>query len=447
MSTPLLEHLPTRPIPRSSDRGPTPVHPPDATASGGRHRRAPEPTRHNGPLLWVGQVVNTTGLMMLVPVMPFYVEQLGVQGTAAASTWAGVAIAAPALALTVLTPIWGKVGDRIGRKWMVVRALLGLALAMVVMASAASPVLLVVGRLLQGTLGGVVEAAAAFVGAVGPRKGRGKALGKSFSATATGSLLGPLVGGALVGSSALPQFMLVVAGCAAVAAVACCLWLREPEAEGPTELPETRSGSPATTRTGRWRSVPSSAAVATAAAGVYFAIYGLIPVFAARVQELEPTRAGEWVGALHATMWGASLAASTWWGRRNDRLDRPMTTFGWAAAGCGLAIVAQGLVTEPALLIGPRLLLGVCFAALAQSLFLHVGRYAGGQDRSAVVGRANSFLLLGQSAGPLLAGPLLVAVPTSAACIALGVVGIVSACLAGHVVRGTEAGRARADAG
>ncbi|MCD2191541.1 MFS transporter [Actinomycetospora soli] len=386
-------------------------------------------------MLWVGQAVNTTGLMMLVPVMPFYVEQLGVQGTAAASTWAGVAIAAPALALTAVTPLWGRVGDRIGRKWMVVRALLGLALAMVVMAFASSPLLLVVGRLLQGTLGGVVEAAAAFVGAVGPRKGRGEALGKSFSATATGSLLGPLVGGALVGSSALPQFMLVVAGCAAVAAAGCAVGLREPTPQEDQPTPADSHRGQARASRVRWRSLPSSAAVAGAAACAYFAIYGLIPVFAARIQELEPARAGEWVGALHATMWGASLAASTWWGRRNDRLDRPMATFALAATGCAIAIACQAVITEAWLLVGPRLLLGVCFAAIAQSLFLHVGHHAHEARRSAMVGTANSFLLLGQSLGPLLAGPALALTPPSAAIVALGLVGAVGALLAARVAR------------
>lgn len=135
----------------------------------------------NRALLWAGQFVNTTGLMMLVPIMPFYLEAMGTSGMAETQTWAGMAIAAPALALTFTTPRWGRLGDRIGRKWMVVRALLGLAGAMVVMAAAATPLMLVAGRLLQGTFGGVVEASAAFAGSTGSAAKRGSALNKSFS--------------------------------------------------------------------------------------------------------------------------------------------------------------------------------------------------------------------------------------------------------------------------
>ncbi|MGW3473479.1 hypothetical protein ACWDKQ_34640 [Saccharopolyspora sp. NPDC000995] len=75
----------------------------------------------NRALLWAGQFVNTTGLMMLVPIMPFYLEAMGTSGMAETQTWAGMAIAAPALALTFTTPRWGRLGDRISRKWMVVR--------------------------------------------------------------------------------------------------------------------------------------------------------------------------------------------------------------------------------------------------------------------------------------------------------------------------------------
>lgn len=192
-------------------------------------KQASNVDRRNLLLLWAGQFVNTAGLMMLVPIMPFYLKDMGVQGLAQTQTWSGVAIAAPALALTVATPLWGRVGDRVGRKWMVVRALLGLGLAMVVMAAAFTPLVLVAGRLLQGALGGVVEAAAAFAGSTGSDKKRGSSLGKSFSATAAGALAGPIVGGLFVGAGGLRQLMLVIATAAVVLAVGCAVGLREQE--------------------------------------------------------------------------------------------------------------------------------------------------------------------------------------------------------------------------
>jgi MFS family permease/uncharacterized protein (DUF1015 family) len=383
----------------------------------------------NLALLWAGQFVNTAGLMMLVPIMPFYLEEMGTSGTAQTQTWAGVAIAAPALALTVATPLWGRLGDRIGRKWMVVRALLGLAGAMAVMAAATTPLVLVAGRLLQGTFGGVVEAAAAFAGSTGSDKKRGSALGKSFSATAAGALAGPIAGGLFVGAGGLRQLMLVIAAAAVVLSLGCAVGLQEPGRR--QARAGQRDSTPERERPSVLR-VPSAIPLALASIAAYFGIYGLISVFAEHVRAgvSDPMTASLWVGVLHSVMWGASLAGSFWWGKHNDRAVRPVRTFAIAAGGCAVSIAALGLPLDPLVLIPLRLVQGFCFAALAQSLYLHFSRHAPEENKSSFVSTANSFLLIGQSAGPLLAGPLVSVMPVAAAVLVMAIACAVAGLLA-----------------
>lgn len=386
-----------------------------ASAARERHSRPSDAHTRNLVLLWAGQFVNTAGLMMLVPIMPFYLEEMGTKGIAETQAWAGVAIAAPALALTVATPLWGRLGDRIGRKWMVVRALLGLTLAMIVMAMALTPLLLVAGRLLQGTLGGVVEAAAAFAGSTGSDKKRGSSLGKSFSATAAGALAGPIAGGLFVGAGGLRQLMLVIAAASAVLAIACAAGLREP-VRG-----RAHNEQPAHTSDGHRRAsamaVPGAVPLAIAAVGVYFGVYGLIPVFAEQVRAVgvPSGTASVWVGVLHSVMWGATLIGSFWWGKHNDATNRPLRTVALAAGGCAASIAVLSLPLGAIAYIPLRLVQGFCFAALAQSLFLHFSRHAPDERKSSFVSMANSFLLIGQSAGPLLAGPITATMPVAAA--------------------------------
>ncbi len=383
-----------------------------------RRRGAPPTQNRNLMLLWAGQFVNTAGLMMLVPIMPFYLQGMGTSGTVATQTWAGVAIAAPALMLTVATPLWGKLGDRIGRKWMVVRALLGLAVAMVVMATATTPLMLVAGRLLQGALGGVVEAAAAFAGSVGSSKKRGSSLGKSFSATAAGALAGPIAGGLLVGAGGLSRLMFIIAVAAVVLAVGCAAGLHEPPHQPAGD--DAAAPKQARRRPSVWR-VPGAALMAVAAIGAYFGVYGLIPLFAEHISTLvpEPGTASLWTGVLYSVMWGATLVGSFWWGKHNDRSDRPLRTFTLAAGGCAASIAAIALPLGPLAFIPLRLVQGFAFAALAQSLFLHFSNHAPQENKSSYVGTANSFLLIGQSAGPLLAGPLIGLMPVSATIIVM----------------------------
>jgi MFS family permease len=284
-----------------------------------------------------------------------------------------------------------------------------------VMAAAATPLLLVAGRLLQGTFGGVVEAAAAFAGSTGSDKKRGSSLGKSFSATAAGALVGPIAGGLFVGAGGLRQLMLVIAATAAVLAVGCGAGLQEPS------RPHTTGAAAERQRKGGAMRTPGAMPLALAAVGAYFGVYGLIPVFAEHVSGIvTPGAASIWVGVLHSVMWGATLLGSFWWGKHNDATQRPVRTFALAAGGCAVSIVAVVLPLGALALTPVRLIQGFCFAALAQSLFLHFSRHAPEERKSSDVGMANSFLLVGQSAGPLLAGPLVSVLPASGAITVMG---------------------------
>lgn len=89
--------------------------------------------------LWLGQFISIAGLKVLVPFLPFYIEQLGTTEVRSTQLWSGLALAAPAMSYCLVSPFWGKFGDRLGRKWMVVRAISGLALSLCIMAIAQTP--------------------------------------------------------------------------------------------------------------------------------------------------------------------------------------------------------------------------------------------------------------------------------------------------------------------
>lgn len=395
-------------------------------------------------LLWAAQFLNTAALMMLVPIMPFYVEDLGAEGTGAVALWAGAALAAPALMLTVSTPLWGWVGDRIGRRWMVVRALVGLALSMLVVAVARDPAVLVAGRLLQGAFGGVVEAATAFVSGESDDEDLGAMLGRSYTATASGAVVGPIAGGVLLSGGELRPFMLAVAALSGVMAVLCAIALRG-----------RRRTRTETTRTPFFRSLrdvvttPGTRSLLGAGFLGHLAIYGLVPVFALQVRGLldDPADAGTWVGVLQALTWTGAIAGSLWWGRRNDRLGMPSTIFRAAAVGCAASILLQVVPAGPLPLVVLRLIQGFCFAALAQSVFLHVGRHSAADARSTRVGVANSFLLAGQVAGPLLVGLALLVLSPSVTIALLAGCAAAAALLAGRTAHGASRAAASEGAG
>src|SRR5207253_8670973 len=102
---------------------------------------------------------------------------------------------ASGFALAVASPIWGILGDRFGRKPMLLRSMLGGAITVGLIFFVQNPTELIVLRFLQGATSGTVAAATALVAAETPRSRVGWALGVVTSAVALGRAIGPVIGG------------------------------------------------------------------------------------------------------------------------------------------------------------------------------------------------------------------------------------------------------------
>lgn len=355
------------------------------------------------PLL-VGQFLSIAGLTVMVPLLPFYLEELGMAGTKGSQLWVGLALAAPALTLVLSAPLWGRLGDRWGRKWMVVRALCGLAVSMVLMGLATTPLQFLLCRLLQGAFGGVVESAAAFAAAEAPPNARGRVQGSLQSASAAGALAGPLIGGLLAEFWGLRPLLVAIGVLTGISGLVVAIVLRE----------RARAASDCSKATMPLHGVASSLlrhsqvrAFVLAGLCIQAGAYGLVTVFAPQVRGLLNGSAGAaaWVGALQAVTWAATAISAPWWGRRNDQspVER---NFVRAAVGCAASIALQAWPGHVGWLIPLRVVQGFCFGALVQSIYLRVSRNAEMEQQGVQIGLANSFLTTGQIVGALTGGAL-----------------------------------------
>lgn len=151
--------------------------------------------RRNLAALWFAQFTAIFGFSFAFPFLPLYLRQLGVHDPGQLAVWTGLAAGASGASLAVMSPIWGMLADRYGRRAMLLRAMIGGAATVGLMGFARGPIDLVVLRFAQGATAGTVAAATALVATGTPRERVGWALGVLTSAVAVGSALGPLVGG------------------------------------------------------------------------------------------------------------------------------------------------------------------------------------------------------------------------------------------------------------
>ncbi|MEW6282728.1 MAG: MFS transporter, partial [Candidatus Eremiobacterota bacterium] len=160
-------------------------------------------------------VLSIAGLEMGLPFLPAYFEELGVRGESNLLWWSGLAQAVTFLASLACTPLWGRLGDRIGRKRMLVRAHLGLAAALALLSLARTPLEATLARIAHGALSGLAPAALALV-AEGRRSKQRMAWVQS--SLAAGAMLGPLAGALLLPHIGAARLYLIGAVLAALCA-------------------------------------------------------------------------------------------------------------------------------------------------------------------------------------------------------------------------------------
>ena len=152
--------------------------------------------KRNLAALWFAEFTAIFGFSFAFPFLSIFLSQdLGVHPGRDLDLWAAVAASASGFSMAIASPIWGILGDRYGRKPMLLRSMIGGAVTVGLIFFAQNPIELVILRLAQGATSGTVAAATALVAVETPRHRVGWALGVVTSAVALGGAIGPVVGG------------------------------------------------------------------------------------------------------------------------------------------------------------------------------------------------------------------------------------------------------------
>ena len=144
--------------------------------------------------------IDMVGLLMIIPLLPFYVKTFGGAGVQFLGFHFGIGIisgfivAAFTVAQLLSAPMWGRFSDRVGRRPTLLIALGASAAAYLIFGFAHSLLLLFLSRIVQGAGGGTVGVIQAYVADSTAPQDRARALGWLSATTNLGVALGPVLG-------------------------------------------------------------------------------------------------------------------------------------------------------------------------------------------------------------------------------------------------------------
>ena len=204
--------------------------------------------------MWFAEFTAIFGFSFAFPFLSIFISQdLGVNQGRDLDLWTAVSASASGLAMAIASPVWGILGDRFGRKPMLIRSMLGGGITVGLIFLAQTPLQLVILRLAQGATSGTVAAATALVAAETPRHRVGWALGVVTSAVALGGAIGPVVGG-LAGAAFGLRLVFLGGGILLLISTVPVLWIvreserRTREGPRPSTLATIRTAPPGTIR-------------------------------------------------------------------------------------------------------------------------------------------------------------------------------------------------------
>ena len=182
--------------------------------------------KDNLRIAWLGSFLTGACISLVVPFMPIFVEQLGVQPSQV-TFYSGLAISVSAISAACVSPLWGILADRYGRKPMMIRAGLAMTITMGGLAFVPNVYWLLALRLLNGVFTGYVPNATALIASQVPKDKSGYALGTLSSGVVAGTLTGPFVGGMIAEVFGIRNVFLMVGGFLFLAAILTIFFIKE----------------------------------------------------------------------------------------------------------------------------------------------------------------------------------------------------------------------------
>lgn len=350
-------------------------------------------------IMFFAQLITAVGFSSIFPFLPLYVQNLGSSSGLSIELLSGLVFSSQAFTMMLVSPFWGSLADRLGRKLMVERALFGGSVLLFMMAFAQNAEQLVLLRAIQGMVSGTVSAANALVAAQAPRERAGYAMGLIQVAMGAGVALGPLLGGLIADHFGYAAAFYVTGVMLLLAGLLVMFGVQE------SFSPPAKTAQPAPFYA-QWRSILAAPGVSVAYLLRFLSQLGvnmLTPIAPLFVQALmaDPASVNTTTGLVVGVSSASTTASAVYLGRLGDRVGHRRIIIISAPVAVGLYAL-HSLVTASWQLLALQALVGVAIGGIAPSISALLARFTRRGQEGVVFGLDNSINSGARSLAPLI---------------------------------------------
>jgi MFS transporter, DHA1 family, multidrug resistance protein len=348
------------------------------------------------------QFVMTMAFSMLTPIMPLLLPELGVRTPAGIDIWAGILSGITSFVAAFASPVWGRVADNYGRKMMLLRASAAIGFFTALMGLSANVWQFFAARTLMGVFAGFSSGAIALVASQVPERRLGYSLGWLSTGQLVGSLVGPIVGGALAdltGSYRMPFYL--TSATIFVSLVLVWFFVHE-EFTRPTKGSGGRSmmaGLVALVRS------PTLLALFFVLLMAQFGVRTVQPIVTLYVKEMvgDLPNVATLAGIAFSITGVANVISAPFLGNRSDQIGYRRVLL-ICLLGSTLTTLPQAFTENYFVFTAERFAVGLFIGGLLPTANALVGRLVPRSDRGTIYGMTSSAMFMGNSLGPLLGG-------------------------------------------
>lgn len=359
--------------------------------------------KRNLVIMWIANFFVSGSMTMVLPFISLYVHSLGDFSTSYVQNWSGWIFGITFVTAFIFSPIWGRFGDKHGRKAILVLFALGMSLSVFLMGYATNVWQLFILRFIMGVFTGFVSMSQALIAVQTPQEIAGRILGTLQTGSITGALLGPMVGGIFADSFGFALTFKWTALALLLSAIIVAFGIKEMQLKVSNKEKTSYSSKEVILHIIRHPVLLIVMLMSAVVQIAHFSIQPILPLYVAELNGLK--HIALFAGMTFSAAGLGNLFMSRRWGKLGDRIGY-MKILIILLFISGLVYLPGAFVTNVWQLIILRFLLGISLGGIVPLRIAYIRQEAPVAMQGEVLGYNTSLRFFGNMAGPALGGML-----------------------------------------